>query len=167
MVNVVVRRATRDDLEALQTLKRVSSTILLTKLGHSLEQISAWQDRFCTEDYFKRYLKAPNTLFVVEEGDENERVVKGMASLTLKTDGEESAAYFANMYCLDSDKGYGSRLMVHRLGVLENFNLDYAYCHVHSKNEKAQRFVEHYGFVKEGSYKDLLLGSTQLIYRLR
>lgn len=160
-MDIRVRKAKASDVDALLALKREASTILLTQLGHTLEQIGAWHERFVTREYFLNHVRVPHSLYILEEGEQ----VKGMAGLTMKNDGDDSFLYFSNLYCLESGNGLGSRLMEHRLGVAENFNVDFIQCHVHSKNDRARRFVEHYGYVEHGTYKETRLGSTQIVYR--
>lgn len=160
-MDIRVRKATAADADTLLATKREGSTILLTRLGHTLEQIAAWQSKFVTPEYVKTHLRSPHSLFLVEEGGE----VRGMAGLTLKDDGDDSIAYFGNLYVLASGNSYGSRLMEHRLGVVDAFNVDYIQCHVNAANDRARRFVEHYGFRKQGSYVEERLGSENLIYR--
>jgi len=160
MSDIRIRKAKSADAELLLQLKREVSTILLTRLGHTLDQVAAWQDRFATPEYIKQHLRSPHALYVVEDGGE----VRGMAGLTLKDDGDDSIAYFGNLYVNSSGHSYGSRLMEYRLGVVEAFNVDYIKCHVHAGNERARRFVEHYGFRASGSYNETRLGSENIIY---
>jgi ribosomal protein S18 acetylase RimI-like enzyme len=150
-------------VDVLYDIKYKSSTALLASLGHSLDEIAAWQDRFCTREYLISHVKAPHAMYVVEQGGE----VMGMAGLTLKDDGDDSICCFNSLYCLENavGLGYGSRLTEHRLGVTENFNIDFIQCHVHGKNEKAQRFVEHYGFEKHGLYTEPRLRTENIVYR--
>lgn len=161
MSDVRVRKAGIGDHEALLAMKVEQSGILLLRLGHSLEEISAWQAKFATRDYIIKHLKAPHSIYVVESGEQP----VGMASLTIKDDGDDSYAYFGNLYCREDGEGHGSRLMEYRLGVLENFNLDYISCHVHSLNERARRFVKHYGFTEWGQFTDHSHGGTNIQYR--
>lgn len=167
MNDIRIRKAKSPaDVSEVLNLKLEVSTILLTRLGHTLEEIAAWHNRFATEEYVKQHMRAPHTLFVMEEFDENE-VAKtvAMAGLTIKDDGDNSYAYFGNSYCLNSSLGYGSRLMEYRLGVVENFNVDYIECYVHSGNERGRRFIEHYGFEEFGTRRDVSLGCLNIVYR--
>lgn len=160
-MDIRVRKAKQADAKTLLDIKREGSMVLLARLGHAVEEIAAWQSRFVTIEYMRQHLRAPHALYLVEEGGEP----VGMAGLTLKDDGDDSFCYFGNLYCLKSGRGLGSRLMEHRLGVVEAFNVDYLECRVHEKNERAQEFVQHYGYVKHGSYHEERLGITNLIYR--
>ena len=159
--DIRVRKAGMSDAESLLQLKVEQSGILLLRLGHSMDEVATWQSKFATHEYIQRHLKAPHSVYVAEVGGE----LSGMASLTIRDDGDDSYAYFGNLYCREIGIGLGSRLMEYRLGVLENFNLDYVSCHVHSENESARRFVEHYGFRQWGQYVDPSHGGTNIQYR--
>lgn len=160
-LDIRVRKAKADDADTLLAIKREGSTVLLARLGHTIDQIAAWQKKFVTHTYMEKHLRSPHSLYIVEEGGEP----KGMAGLTLKDDGDDDICYFSNLYVLSSGNSWGSRLMEHRLGVADAFNFDFIQCHVHSGNERAQRFVEHYGFAQHGTYFEERLGSTNIIYR--
>ncbi len=162
-MDIRVRKAKAADAQTLLDIKREGSMVLLARLGHRVEQIAAWQEKFVTLAYMEKHTRSPNGLYIVEEGGEP----RGMAGLTLKDDGDDSLAYFGNLYVLASGNSYGSRLMEHRLGVVDAFNVDYIQSHVHAENERAQRFVEHYGFKRHGEYFEERLGATNLIYRKR
>lgn len=161
MADIRVRKAGPGDAEELLALKVEQSGVLLFRLGHTLDEVAAWQGKFATANYVAKHLKAPHSMYVVEQDGE----LVGMASLTIKDDGDDSIGYCGNLYCREAGSGHGSRLMEYRLGVLENFNLDYISCHVHSKNEAAQRFVQHYGFEEHGVYKDPSHGGHNIQYR--
>lgn len=160
-MDIRVSKATRQDADDLLDIKREASTVLLARLGHTLGEIGAWQEKFVTPAYIAQHLRAPHSLYLIREGED----IKGMAGLTLKDDGDDVFALFGNLYCLESGNGLGSRLMEYRMGVVEAFNLDFIQCHVHSENERAQRFLSHYGFIRYGSYDEPRLGRPNFIYR--
>lgn len=166
-VDLRIRKAKAVDADELLQLKREVSTILLTRLGHSLEQIAAWQSKFATPEYIREWTRAPHAVFILEEVDPVGGVseLKAMAGLHIRNDGDDSYCYFGNSYCAISGQGYGSRLMEYRLGVVESFNVDYIECRVHIENERAQRFVEHYGFEEFGARRSDVLASTLVVYR--
>jgi RimJ/RimL family protein N-acetyltransferase len=165
MNDVRIRKAIASDHKAALDLKTGASTTLLTKLGHSLAEIADWHRMHATAEYVKQRMRAPHALFVLEEFDGDEGSIVAMAGFTIRNDGDSAYAYFGNSYCQRSGLGHGSRLMEYRLGVVENFNVDHIECHVHSGNDRARRFVEHYGFEEFGTRRDINLGCVNIIYR--
>lgn len=163
MMDVRVRKAKSADVDALLAIKLEGSTLLLTRMGHSLDQISAWQARFATREYLmqRARARAPHSLYVLEEEGEP----RGMAGLSFRKEGKTFVAEFSNLYVVEPGRGFGSALMRHRLAIVDGLDLRYVESHVHERNALAQSFVERSGFTLTDTRRSSQHGAKLYVYR--
>lgn len=161
MNGVLIRRAKMLDVNMLVELKYRTAGALLMRLGHEVEQTDAWLKAHASIEAVEADVL--DHCFILEVDGQPH----GMASLrTFEDDDGHLAAKFGSLYVLDGGKGHGSRLMQHRLGAVSMTKAKYVESHIHGRNTRARRFVEHYGFARAGSYLSDTYEAETMIYRL-
>lgn len=162
MNGVLIRRAKMLDVNMLVELKYRTAGALLMRLGHDVEQVNAWLEAHASVEAVTEDVVLGHSFVLEVDGQPH-----GMASLhTFQDEDGTSAARFGSLYVLDGGKGYGSRLMQHRLGAVSMTDAKYVESHIHGRNTRARRFVEHYGFARAGSYLSDTYEAETMIYRL-
>jgi RimJ/RimL family protein N-acetyltransferase len=141
-----IRPAELIDLERLQAMKAEVASALFLRYGCTPAQITAWLLKQNSAEWWSKMLTDPAVTYLVENGAGG---LIGMASISYL---DHNTAYLGSLYCRVQNMGVGSMLMRQRLITATEMGVLRCACNVLVENEKARRFVEHYGFTPGEMY---------------
>ena len=141
-----IREAVAADVPAMLALKtRVTAE---TYGPHGTpEQLAAWQQRFCTTEYFNERLAAGDRFYLRDTPD---RTLAAMAALKVR----DGRAYFGDLYVTAASRRHGlaRELTARVLADARELDLPEAVCDVWSTNPVALAFVTGAGFRPVSDY---------------
>lgn len=138
------------EVDRLLALKAEVATQTYLSLGIDVVKMEQWLETHNHENWWiNRLLRPEHRVFLVEMSDGGSLV--GVATATVDGD-DPHHVYLGSLYCRIQGVGIGAMLMRQRLVAATEWGATRVSCNVLLGNERACRFVEHYGFHVTGMH---------------